>query len=121
MYLHEDREQFLDAIRMVARHTGMSEIVIEKDYYVTMMLRFLSQKLPFVEVNENFKKLVEEVRTIRKCSNICPSAQDDADVAELLQTIIEQKIYKEDYQNLMEALLEEEVSYETAIQAVEKI
>lgn len=294
MYLHEDREQFLDAIRMAAGHTGMSEIVIEKDYYVTMILRLLSQKLPFVvfkggtslskchkvirrfsediditidtslsqgqkkkvkytlveiaeelgmdisnlektrsrrdynryemgyesvfsmghtlinsivfvetsftavsfptvimpvinyigevmvkeapemigechiepfemkvqgldrtlvdkvfaicdyylqnrikkhsrhiydiykllplvEVNENFKKLVGEVRTVRKCSNICPSAQDDADVAELLQTIIEQKIYKEDYQNLTEALLEEEVSYETAIQAVEKI
>lgn len=68
-------------------------------------------------MNENFKKLVGEVRTIRKCSNICPSAQDDADVAELLQTIIEQKIYKEDYQNLTGALLEEEVSYETALQA----
>lgn len=294
MYLHEEREQFLDAIRMAAGHTEMSEIVIEKDYYVTMILRLLSQKLPFVvfkggtslskchkvikrfsediditidtslsqgqkkkvkytlveiaeelgmdisnleetrsrrdynryeigyesvfnmghtfinsvvfvetsftavsfptvimpvinyigevmveeapemtgeyhiepfemkvqgldrtladkvfaicdyylqnrikkhsrhiydiykllplvEVNENFKKLVEEVRTVRKCSNICPSAQDDADVAELLQTIIEQKIYKEDYQNLTEALLEEEVSYETAIQAIEKI
>lgn len=294
MYLHEDREQFSDIVKMVAQHTEMSEIVIEKDYYVTMILRLLSQKLPFVvfkggtslskchkaikrfsediditidtslsqgqkkklkyvlveiagelgmnisnleetrsrrdynryeieyesvfrmshilitsavfvetsfttvsfptvtmpvmnyigevmaeeapemigeyhiepfemkvqgldrtladkvfaicdyflqnrikkhsrhiydiykllplvEINENFKKLVEEVRTVRKCSNICLSAQDDADVIELLQTIIEQKIYKEDYQNLTEALLEEEVSYETAIQAVEKI
>lgn len=48
MYLHEEREQFLDAIRMVAGRMGMSEIVIEKDYYVTMILRLLSQKLPFV-------------------------------------------------------------------------
>lgn len=48
MYLHEEREQFLDAIRMAAGHTGMSEIVIEKDYYVTMILRLLSQRLPFV-------------------------------------------------------------------------
>lgn len=48
MYLHEGREQFLDAIRMAAGHMGMSEIVIEKDYYVTMILRLLSQKLPFV-------------------------------------------------------------------------
>ena len=294
MYLHEDREQFLDVIRMTAQHTGMSEMVIEKDYYVTMILRLLSQKLsfvvfkggtslskchkvikrfsediditidislsqgqkkklkyafveiakelgmdisnleqtrsrrdynryevryesvfeisqalitsvvfvetsftavsfptvimpvinyigevmveeapemidkyhigtfemkvqgldrtladkvfaicdyylqnrikkhsrhiydiykllPFVEVDENFKNLVAEVRDIRKSSNTCPSAQDDADIPALLQTIIEQKIYKEDYQNLTEALLEEEISYETAIQAVEKI
>lgn len=294
MYLHEDREQLLDVIRMAAGHTGMSEIVIEKDYYVTMILRLLSQKLPFVvfkggtslskcykvirrfsediditidtslsqgqkrklkyalveiaeelgmdirnleetrsrrdynryevryesvfrmsgalitsvvfvetsftavsfptiimpvinyigeamveeapemmgeyhlepfemkvqgldrtladkvfaicdyylqdrikkhsrhiydiykllplvEMDDNFKKLVAEVRTVRKCSNICPSAQDGADVVELLRTIIEQKVYREDYQNLTGALLEEEVSYETAIQAVEKI
>ena len=98
------------------------------DYYLQNRIKKHSRHiydiyklLPLVEVNENFKKLVEEVRTVRKCSNICPSAQDDADVAELLQTIIEQKIYKEDYQNLTEALLEEEVSYETAIQAIEKI
>lgn len=74
-----------------------------------------------MEVNENFKKLVEEVRNVRKCSNICLSAQDDVNVAELLQMIIEREIYKEDYQNLTEALLEEEISYETAIQAVAKI
>lgn len=30
VYLHEDREQFLDAIRMAAGHMGMSEIVISK-------------------------------------------------------------------------------------------
>lgn len=98
------------------------------DYYLQNRIKKHSRHiydiyklLLLVEMNENFKKLVGEVRTVRKCSNICPSAQDDADVAELLQTIIEQKIYKEDYQNLTEALLEEEVSYETAIQAIEKI
>ncbi len=44
----EDREQFLDAIRIVAGHTGLSEVVIEKDYYITMILRLLSQKLTFL-------------------------------------------------------------------------
>jgi hypothetical protein len=61
VYLHEEREQFLDAVRMAAGYTGMSEIAIEKDYYVTMILRLLSQKLPLVEMDENFKKLVGEV------------------------------------------------------------
>ncbi len=77
--------------------------------------------LPLVEMDESFKRLVEEVRTVRKCSNICPSAQDDVDIPALLQLITEQEIYKDDYQNLTEALLEEEVSYETAVLAVEKI
>ena len=64
---------------------------------------------------------MEEVRAVRKCSNICPSAQDDVDIPALLQLITEQEIYKDDYQNLTEALLEEDVRYETAVQAVEKI
>ena len=44
----EDREQFLDAIRIVAGHTGLSEVFIEKDYYITMILKLLSQKLTFL-------------------------------------------------------------------------
>ncbi|MCM1561474.1 MAG: hypothetical protein NC123_18350 [Butyrivibrio sp.] len=72
-----------------------------------------------MERDESFKGLVEEVGAVRKCSNICPSAQDDVDIPALLQPITEQEIYKDDYQNLTEALLEE-VGYETAVQAVEK-
>lgn len=64
---------------------------------------------------------MEEVRAVRKCSNICPSARDDIDIPALLQLITQQEIYKNDYQNLTEALLGEDVSYETAVQAVEKI
>lgn len=48
MYLHEDTEQFEEAIAMTAFHTHMSEMVVEKDYYITMILRLLTQKLPFV-------------------------------------------------------------------------
>lgn len=45
MYLHEDREQFADTVRKSVQHTNMSEMIIEKDYYVTMILKLLSQKL----------------------------------------------------------------------------
>lgn len=34
MYLHEDREQFADAVRKSVQHTNMSEMIIEKDYLV---------------------------------------------------------------------------------------
>ena len=59
-----------------------------------------------MEMDESFKRLVGEVRAGRKCSNICHSAQDDVDIPALLQLITEQGIYKDDYQNLTEALLE---------------
>ena len=121
MYLHEDREQFADVVRKSVQHTNMSEIIIEKDYYVTMILRLLSQKLPYVEMNENLKRLVKEVRAVRESSSICPSAQEDVDIPALLQLIIQQGVYKDDYKNLTEALLEEDIGYETAVQAIEKI
>lgn len=48
MYLHKDKETFKDIIEQVADDTGRAAVVIEKDYYVTMVLRLLSQKLPNV-------------------------------------------------------------------------
>ena len=149
MYLHEDRELFADAVRKSVQHTNMSEMIIEKDYYVTMILRLLSQKLPYVvfkggtslskchRVIKRFsedidiaidtslsqgekKKLKYVLVDIAEELGICPSARDDADIPALLQLITEQEIYKDDYQNLTEALLEE-VGYETAVQVVEKI
>lgn len=45
MYLHEDRGVFKDMIEQVADSIGRSPAVIEKDYYVTQILRLLAQKL----------------------------------------------------------------------------
>lgn len=46
MYLHEDREVFKDIIEQAADKTGRTSIVIEKDYYVTLILKLLSEQLP---------------------------------------------------------------------------
>lgn len=45
MYLHEDRETFKSLIDQMVVETGIAAAVIEKDYYVTMILRLLSEKL----------------------------------------------------------------------------
>ena len=42
MYLHNDRELFKDIITAVSDNFALSEEIIEKDYYVTMLLRELS-------------------------------------------------------------------------------
>lgn len=44
-YLHEDEKRFRSTIAKIARETNREPAVIEKDYYVTMILRLLSQKL----------------------------------------------------------------------------
>lgn len=45
MYLHEDRELFRQVINNTAAQMNVSIAVAEKDYYVTMILRLLSEKV----------------------------------------------------------------------------
>lgn len=47
-YLHEDKEQFIESINLTTYQSGTMAQAIEKDYYVTMILRLLSQEIPFV-------------------------------------------------------------------------
>lgn len=41
VYLHNDKEQFVEAINLTVYKSGLPEEVAEKDYYVTMILRYL--------------------------------------------------------------------------------
>ena len=54
-------------------------------------------------------------------TNICPSAQPGVNVPEMLKFLVENDIYKEDYQNITSRILEENIGYETAIEAVRRI
>ncbi len=45
MYLHEDRENFRDIIEQVSDENERTPVVIEKDYYVTLLLKLLSEQL----------------------------------------------------------------------------
>lgn len=45
MYLHEDRELFKDMVGQAADNSGRTTAVVEKDYYVTLILKQLSEQL----------------------------------------------------------------------------
>lgn len=45
MYLHDDRELFAEIIYQVEDFTGRAAAIVEKDYYVTLILRFLAHNL----------------------------------------------------------------------------
>ncbi len=98
------------------------------DYYLGGMVKKHSRHLydiykllPLVLQDDKFKQLVFAVREARKASPVCLSAQDEVDVSRLLKKIIKEETYKSDYVNLTEMLLDEYISYETAIEAVENI
>ncbi len=45
MYLHRDRETFKDMVEQAADGNGRTPAVVEKDYYVTLILKLLSEQL----------------------------------------------------------------------------
>ena len=58
---------------------------------------------------------------IHEQSPICPSALPDVNVPQLLEQIIEEKAYKNDYENLTTQLLEEQLSYDVVISSLKNI
>jgi len=74
-----------------------------------------------VELNAEMKELVKEVAEERKHHQACLSAQDGIDLKALIQRIIDQDIYKNDYETITSGLLFEEVKYSEAREAVQKI
>ena len=76
--------------------------------------------LPLVPQSEEFKNLVQDVRSVRAESPVCPSAKDGVDVPALLKKIIEEN-YRPDYNNVTEKLLEEDLKYDDVIVALKTI
>ena len=121
----------LNAFRMKVQ--GLDRTLADKvfavcDYYLQNRVRNHSRHLydiymllPLVRQDEAFRTLVQEVRTVRKPSLICLSAKDGVDIPALLTEIIRNEVYREDYRNLTEKLLEEKVDYDTAVTALKRI
>ena len=45
MYLHKERETFREIIEQTANYNGRTPEVVEKDYYVTLILKLLAEQL----------------------------------------------------------------------------
>ena len=77
--------------------------------------------LPYIHFNKDFKNLVYKVRELRANSPICPSAASDMNISELLRKIIDQELYKDDYNMLTLGLLNEKTSYDTVVKSLKII
>ncbi len=145
MYLHkENRELFRDAILLASQKLEVSEDIVEKDYYVTLILKNLSViEYPVVfkggtslskafhvidrfsediditftehvEIDDDFLKLVKEVRAHRidMGREIAPAAPLDVNVVELVHNICDEDFYKEDYRETTLKLISDSLEYE---------
>ncbi|MBQ5988241.1 MAG: nucleotidyl transferase AbiEii/AbiGii toxin family protein [Oscillospiraceae bacterium] len=128
----EEIENFrLDKFEMKVQ--GLDRTLADKvfalcDYYLQKRVRKHSRHiydiyklLNYVPLNDEFKTLVNEVRQVRAQTSICPSAQNGVNIPEMLWFIIENNIYREDYNTITTRILEENISYETAVEALKTI
>ena len=109
---------------------GIDRTLVDKifaicDYYMQDRVKKHSRHiydiykiLPIVPQTDEFRRLVHEVRDVRAVNNICPSAQPGVNVPKLLKYIVDNDVYKNDYETITTRILEEDVSYEIAVEAV---
>ncbi len=72
MVLHKDKESFDIAIRAASRHFNVSPAIIEKDYYVTLVLCELAKQVPDL--------LFKGGTSLSKCYKIIDRFSEDIDI-----------------------------------------
>lgn len=82
----------------------------------------LWKMFPKIEFNSDLAELFQDVRAEREASIAnCPSADEGVSLVKTVQQIAQEQIYKPDYETITENLLFEQVGYNQAAQALEKI
>ncbi len=111
-----------------ADRTLIDKLFALGDYYISGEVQEHSRHIydiyklmGIVTLNEDMKQLVSKVYEERKPYAQCRSAKDDVDMNALLQEIIDNEIYKRDYEDITSKMLFEDVSYNTVIKTLQKI
>lgn len=72
MFLHNDKNNFYEIIKLASRYFNVSPAIIEKDYYVTLILSKLEDQMPFL--------LFKGGTSLSKCYKIIDRFSEDIDI-----------------------------------------
>ena len=105
------------------RRTIIDKVFALCDYYLQNKFERYSRHiydiakiLPCIVVDQDFKKLTEEIRLDRAKSRNNPSAMPGVNINEILKEIIDKRLFEKDYNFITNKLLYESFSYEKAIE-----
>ncbi len=108
--------------------TFIDKIFAICDYYLQGRIKRYSRHIydiymlfPYIEIDENFMKLIDDVRYMRAAMSICPSAKEGINISDLLHEIVEKNVYKKDYEEITIYFQNNPVDYESAISVLSKI
>jgi len=78
--------------------------------------------MPKMTFDQDFKKLIEDVRIERrKKPERCPSSLDGVNIDDMLEKIVDEAVYEKDYETITSYFQKTRIEYDTAIEAVKKI
>lgn len=122
-----DLEPFELNVQTVER-TMLDKIYALADYYLAGTIAEHSRHiydiyklLSAVKIDDTLKSLAVQVADERRPHSRSLSVQDNVDIKQVLREIIDKRVYENDYNDITSALLFEDISYETAIQALKTI
>ena len=108
--------------------TFIDKVYASCDYYIPGKSRRLSRHLydlykifPKITFDDDFIKLVKEVKSHRASLSICPSAQDGINISELIYKYCTENYYKKDFEIISETLINEDVSYSEVLATIKII
>ena len=71
-YLHKHKEEFINAVNLASEYFHILPVIVEKDYYVTMILRELTERQGFV--------VFKEGTSLSKCHKAIKRFSEDIDI-----------------------------------------
>ena len=108
--------------------TFVDKIFAICDYYLNGRVTHQSRHiydlykiLPLMKLDPKMKEFVEEIRRAREGKHDCPSADKNASLPDLLEKLITEGTYKQDFQTRTAFLLYETATYEQVIKAIQTI
>lgn len=111
-----------------AERTLVDKVFALGDYYLSDSIHEHSRHvydiyklLDVVALDTSIKQLAQDVFEERKPHTNCHSAKDGVDMNALLQEIVDKAAYKQDYEDITSKILFEEVPYEAAVTALQKV
>ncbi|MDO4197812.1 MAG: nucleotidyl transferase AbiEii/AbiGii toxin family protein [Erysipelotrichaceae bacterium] len=135
-YLIKDNKEIIeeyDLYPFEMNVQGIDRTFIDKvfavcDYYLLGKTKRYSRHLydihmiyPLIEINDEFKELIKEVRSIRANMSSCPSADSGISISRLLKDITEKEYFRKDYEDITSCFLNRPLSYETVMGTIKEI
>ena len=120
-------EPFMMNVQALER-TLIDKVFAICDYYLSGKSRRLSRHiydiqkiLPLINFDDQFKKLLQKVREIRCSLDICPSAKPEININSLLKEICDKDFFKQDYENVTQFFIFDNIKYKEAKKSLMKI